>query len=185
MEISRSYERTATGSMDAEAFFDGVYDYTYNQILKYVIIKTSNADEVDDIVQNVYRNFFARITRKGFADIKAPHAFIIRLADKELSRHYKARAVKREMEADSEMMDETVPAENIPFEEMMDDREELNKVWQIVKDAPLLSYKAFVLYYNYDMPVAEIARNLCISQQNVKNRLHRTRNSVRKALRGE
>ena len=48
--------------------------------------------------------------------------------------------------------------------------------------APADSYTAFVLYYYLDMTVADIARELNLSESAVKSRIHRLRASVRQKL---
>ena len=60
----------------------------------------------------------------------------------------------------------------------------LKAVRGIVGQMPLLTYKSFVLFYYYDMSVAAIAANLTINENNVKTRLWRARNAVRKGLKG-
>lgn len=82
MEVSSSYEKEQKSGLDAEAYFNRIYRDTYNDILKYVIIKTSNADQVEDILQNIYKSFFTRVLKKGYGDIKIPQAFLMQFAKK-------------------------------------------------------------------------------------------------------
>lgn len=185
MDAARTYERTRTRPMDAETFFNKVYDETFDDIRRYVVVKTNDAYDVEDILQNVYQSFYSRISKRGFTDIRIPEAFIVRLTQKELSRFYKRGADKKARETDFEGFDILTDADEIPFDELLMRREDLDLVWDIVKNAPLMSYKCFVLYYGYDMSVADIAAQLEMSEQNVKNRLFRARNVVRKGLKGE
>ena len=182
--IDYSYERGQTQSMDSKRYFNRVYDDTYHEILKYVIIKTSRADQVDDILQNIYSNFYLRIMRRGYADIRLPEAFIIKLTEKELARHYKRTAERREREAELDIAAPHLEADYIPFDALMEDREALEAVRGVAARLPLLSFKAFTLFYYYDMPVTSIAEQLGISEQNVKTRLWRARNAVRNELKG-
>ena len=185
MEQINAYEKTRANRMDVDAYFNDIYCDTCKSLYQYIVIKTSNADQVDDIFQNVYKGFYIRITKKGFLDIRTPEAFLKKLAHKELSRHYKRKAEKREREVDLAGYDEAVPDESIPFVELMEQEDTLHKIQQLVKRLPLLSYKAFVLFYRYDMPVAHVAQQLGISEDNVKTRLFRARNAVRKNIKGE
>jgi RNA polymerase sigma-70 factor (ECF subfamily) len=182
MEISSCFERGKAQSMEHQDYFNKIYDDTYAEILKYVIIKTSRADQVDDIIQNVYINFYSRIIRKGFDDIRFPEAFIIKLTEKELSRHYKRTAEKREAETDIDKAEEQLDAIIIPFDLLLENKDALDAVQSIVKKLPLLSFKAFILFYYYDMPIARIAEQLDISDKNVKTRLWRARLAVRKDI---
>jgi RNA polymerase sigma-70 factor (ECF subfamily) len=182
MEISSYYDRERVQTMDCQDYFNRIYDDTYSEILKFVIIKTSHADQVDDIMQNVYYNFYSRILKRGFTDIRFPEAFIIKLTQKELARHYKKTAEKKELETDINDYDEKIESDDISFDSMIENKEALNNVRSIVAKLPLLSFKSFILFYYYDMPIAKIAEQLSISEQNVKTRLWRARNAVRKEL---
>jgi RNA polymerase sigma-70 factor (ECF subfamily) len=179
-----SYPQGRAQSADSKRYFNRVYDDTYHEILRYVIIKTSRADQVDDIVQNIYSNFYARILKRGHADIRMPEAFIIRLTEKELARHYKRTAERKEFETelgdDAMQLESDVP----PFDVRLEGKEALETVRDIVRRLPLLSFKAFALFYYYDMSVASIAKQLAISEQNVKTRLWRARNAIKKELKG-
>lgn len=182
MEVSRYLEGERPHHMDAEAYFNRIYGETYPEILKFVIIKTSHADQVDDILQNTYHNFYTRILKKGFDDIQSPKAFIIRLAERELSRHYRRKALGLEKETDLDAYNEKIEPDGIPFTEMVENKDALDIVHDIVGQMPLLSYKSFILFYYYDMTIADIAEQLDISAQNVKVRLWRARNAVRKVI---
>ncbi len=171
--------------MDAETYFNRIYNATYSAILKFIVIKTNNADAVEDILQNVYQSFFTRISTKGFGDIRNPEAFLIRFTQKELSRHYRKKAVKGEMETDFEGIGERAEADDIPFDQIVDNESVLRTVQDIALGLPLLSYKSFVMFYYYDMSIAQIAQNLHVSENNVKNRLWRARNVIRKGIKGE
>lgn len=184
MEVSSSYERERNKQTDAEIYFNRIYRDTYSDILKFVIIKTSNADQVEDILQNIYKSFYTRISKKGYRDIQMPQAFLMQLAKKELSRHYKKSAVKKEREFDLEKFEDLVEADEIPFEQLVDHQEALRMVRDTVRRMPLLTYKSFMLFYYYDMSVAAIAKNLGVRESNIKTRLWRARNAVRKGLKG-
>ena len=117
-------------------YFRRVYEATYEDMLRYTVIKTRRAADIEDILQNAYSRFFSRITRRGHGDIEES-------------------AINAEM---------------------------LGKVWDEIASAPAESYKAFVLYYYLDMTVADIARELNLSESAVKSRIHRLRASVRQKL---
>lgn len=184
MQLSSTYERTAPSSMDIDTFFNTIYDQTYQDMLKLVVIKTNSASHIDDILQNIYKNLYVRISKKGFKDIRSPRAFVFRLAKKELSRHYKSKAEQRENETGLEGIGEAAEMDGIPFEQLIERQEVLELIGESAKKLPLLSYKSFILFYYYDMPIVKIAECLHISEDNVKTRLMRARNAVRKDLQG-
>ncbi len=181
MQIIEAMRGVGSKTMNAEEYFNKIYAQTSRDILKCIVIRTSNAHQVDDIFQNVYQNFFVRLQRKGCADIENPYGFLIKLTQKELAKHYKRKSVSKEVTL--EQAEEL--AEDIPFAELTQQKEWLDRIGEIVQGQPLLSYQCFVLYYHYDMAVATIGTTLGISADSVKMRLMRTRNAVRSALKGE
>ena len=57
---------------------------------------------------------------------------------------------------------------------------------QVMDAAKTLSpdtYRVFVLYYGFELSVAEIAKEMHLGTEAVKSRLHRGRNAVRNQLR--
>ena len=44
--------------------FKKIYDETYNNILRYIIIKTSNINEVNDIIQETYLELWNILKRR-------------------------------------------------------------------------------------------------------------------------
>lgn len=182
MEIIKTYERTQ--SMDAETYFNSVYNATNQKLLQTIIIKTSNADDVEDIFQNVYQEFYLRILKKGYADIQFPLAFLKKITEKQLAQHYKRKAFKRDKETDIEGCEELLPMDNVDFDELIDMQDVIESARLVVKTMPLMSYKCFTLFYFYDMPICEIAAALKLSEDGVKSRLWRARNVVKQAIRG-
>ncbi len=164
-----------------EQYFDRVYDDTYTDILKYVVAKTSRADEVEDIVQAVYQKFYMRICRRGHSDINNPQAFLISSARREIIRFYATKRLRNERETTFEPSMEA----EVPFESTLEHSDAAQAVWETVKELAPESYRVFTLYYGFDLPVEEVAKTLGLTPQAVKSRLFRARNEVRSRLKGE
>ena len=62
--IGRREKKMSTQKILKE--FEIIYKNTYNKILKYVICKCSNLDDVNDIIQETYIEFYKKRTRKSF-----------------------------------------------------------------------------------------------------------------------
>jgi hypothetical protein len=43
--------------MDLEPYFNLVYDDTCGELMKFIVMKTNNADQAENIFQNVYKSF--------------------------------------------------------------------------------------------------------------------------------
>ena len=145
-------------------YFRRVYEATYEDMLRY----------------NAYSKFFSRITRRGHGDIDDPKAYLMSILQKELSGFYRFKIIKAEKE--QRMTDGMTELSVEDIEDSAINAEMLGKVWDEIASAPAESYKAFVLYYYLDMTVADIARELNLSESAVKSRIHRLRASVRQKL---
>lgn len=63
-----------------------IYNETYTDVLRYVISKCNSPDDINDLMQNIYLNYFKRIKKKGEAiDSKK---YLITIARNELFKHY-------------------------------------------------------------------------------------------------
>ncbi len=168
--------------MEQHSYFNRIYEETQQDILRYIVIKTNRANDVEDIFQEVYRSFYERLRRHGNGDIQDAKRYLITIAKKELSRFYQRKTVKAEKEC---AYDDAVLEESEPLDDHFFTAEMMKRVWEIVRQEPLLSYKAFTLYYGFSMRISNIASELGITEAAVKQRLMRTRNTIRTELKGE
>lgn len=168
--------------MEQHSYFNRIYAETHQDILRYIVIKTNRSNDVEDLLQEVYRSFYARLQRKGNRDILDAKQYLIAIAKKELAKFYqhKSRKAEKECSYDDGVLEETEPLDERFFTD-----ETMKRVWEIVRQEPLLSYKAFTLYYGFSMRVADIAAALGMTVPAVKQRLMRTRNRIRTELKGE
>ncbi len=168
--------------MEQYGEFNRIYEETYRDVLRYIVAKTSRADDVEDILQEVYRSFYVRLCRGGAHSVRNAKPYLIAIAKKELVRFYRNKRIKAEREValldDAEEMAE-------PLDEQFFTNEAAARTWQIVRNEPLLSYKAFTLYYGFSMRICDIAREIDLTEPAVKQRLMRTRNRIRRELKGE
>ncbi len=169
--------------MEQHSYFNRIYEETHRDILRWIVIKTNRANDVEDLLQEVYRSFYARLLRHGARDILDAKRYLIAIAKKELARFYRNKSARRENEC---AFDDAVTED---AEQALDERfftaEAARRVWALVRQEPLLSYKAFTLYYGFSMRIAEIAAALGVTEAAVKQRLMRTRNHIRAELKGE
>ena len=160
-------------------YFNETYDATYRDMLRYTLVKARCVEDVEDLLQTTYAKFYRRICRHGYDDIGSARAYLVTLLHKELARYYRFRAEKRE----TELPYHTLAADTAAMPERLGITAlTLSEIWDAVKSMPALSQKAFVLYYGFDQPIAEIARSLSLSETAVKSRLHRARAYVRNRL---
>ena len=67
--------------------FKKIYDETYNNILRYIIIKTSNINEVNDIIQETYLELWNILKRRVLREENL-NSFMIGIANNKIKKHY-------------------------------------------------------------------------------------------------
>lgn len=164
-----------------ERYFCKVYDDTYKEILRYVVIKTSDSDAISDIMQEIYLKFFQRICKKGYRDIREPIAFLKTLANHELALFYK----EKEERIHNVPIEEVEIDAGVEVEYEVENKEKIQAVWEIIRKQPLESYQVFVLRYMYDLSMEEIAEQLGLTVPSVKCRLYRVRQLIRNEMKGD
>ncbi len=158
--------------------FDRIYAETRDPILRYIIAHTPRAADVEDIFQEVYRSLYIRLQRRG-PSIREPLPYLYAAARKELARFTRKNAQRTVAEAP---LDERIADDGPAPDEQFFQRADIDEIWALVQNEPLQSYQAFTLFYGFSVPIREIAAQLGISEDAVKQRLSRTRKRIREAL---
>ena len=83
---------------DCKRFFNEVYDSTYITVLNYINSRCSNMSDTEDIVQDVYLDFYKRIKKHGFSDIGSVEAFLIFISKKKLAKYYAEKYGKKDFD---------------------------------------------------------------------------------------
>ncbi|MCM1052950.1 MAG: sigma-70 family RNA polymerase sigma factor [Ruminococcus sp.] len=157
--------------------FDKLYYETYNAVLKYVVCNCANIENVQDIVQNTYLEVLTKLKDKN-TDLSK--AYILGIARHKLNDYYrfnyKAKIVslfsKKDSKEELNLID-NIPS-NINIEKEVISKEDINHIWNYLKKKKVIISKIFYLYYYLDYNIKEIAKELNISESNVKNYLYRT-----------
>lgn len=162
--------------MEQYEAFNCVYDATRDALLRWLIPRIRSSADVEDLMQEIYRKLYRKMTRFG---IREPEKYVFGIAKKELAKFYRHKAAKetRESPLSDQLFDEGQEPEDIVL-----DREAERELWDLIKTEPLLSYQAFTLYYGLSVPTDEIAKELNLSEDAVRKRLSRTRARLRAYL---
>ncbi len=171
--------------VDQEALktFDELYDKTYNNILKYVICNCSNIEDVKDIVQNIYLELLKVIDKKN--TINNPKNYIMGIAKNKVKEYYrfnyKAKIISLFSKKEDLDLVDTIPS-NIDLQKDLITKEDLQFIWNYLKNKKVIISKVFYLYYYNDLSIKDIAEYLNISESNVKHYLYRTIQELKNIL---
>lgn len=68
--------------------FEQIYNDTYDNVLKYVICKSNNLNDVDDIIQETYLEFY-KVLKSG-KEILDKKNYIIAIAKNKITKYFKS-----------------------------------------------------------------------------------------------
>ena len=163
-----------------QTYFDRVYESTYANLMQYAIVHLSDPTDAEDAVQDVYVQFYRRIERYGRLDILSPEAFLKKMLKREIIKRYAEREQRRvRVVYDAE-------EDRIPDDEVLEDvviyRALAEEIFRAAKALPQETYRTFALFYGFEHKIPEIAKELGVSKETVKTRLHRARSALRSML---
>lgn len=168
-------------------YFEKIYEQTNRKVTIYLISKCKNFSDVNDIFQDVYLEYYQVLKRKGQDYIRDPEAFLINLCRKKIGSYYSFwERIPLKYPFDNKDFEEQdqpeVLGEIVDFEEDFFRKEMVNDVKHILEMQPMEVQKIFYLYYTMELKIAEIAALLNMKEQTVKNKLFRTRRTIRETL---
>lgn len=157
-----------------------IYKDTHKDVLKYVVSKCNNPDDINDLVQNVYLNFCKRLKKSGHVD--NPKKYLITIARNEIFKHYGFIQASKEFiplfsKGDGEdfsALESEISTADISYDSLL-----CGEVWEYVKTLDILTFKIFVLYFSHDMKIIDISKTLKVNESTVKSRLYRTIKDIR------
>lgn len=163
--------------------FEDIYNKTYKRILRYVICKCNNLDDVNELVQDVYIEFYHILEKKPFIKIEDETSYIIGISKNILKKYYRGKyKEKANIIYFSKDIEENEPeiADNVNLEENIINEENVRKIWDYLNEKNALIAKIFYLYYVSDLSINEISSELEINESTTKNYIYRTLKELKK-----
>ena len=177
-----------------EEEFDEIYNNTYKKIQMYVTCRCSRTDYIVDIIQEIYLHIYKTICRKGADFIKNKEAFAMQVAKHKIYSYYTLmerfkNIISINSKSNEEYINEDIEKVDNFFENELEksiiSKDKLELVWNYIQGKNEETKKVFYLFYYCDMSIKEISKNLNISESNVKNKIYRTTNEIRKKFGNE
>lgn len=171
---------TGQHSSNVKEHFEEIYEKTKRSVTLFLISRCKSFDDVNDVLQEVYMEYFRILQKKGIAYVRDEEPFLISLCKKKLSSYYSfwdriANRTSIDISAESELNEQSIYEEESSVEDDFYREEMLHDVKEILKRQPDCVQKIFYLYYSMELSVTEISGLLHMKPQTVKNRLFRTR----------
>lgn len=158
--------------------FNCIYDKTYSDILKYVVINCHNMNDVNDILQDTYLELWKILNKKDITENNIK-SYLIGIAINKIKKHYtliqriRTISIFDKNDNDIEIID-TIK-DNFDIEDIIIKNENWNLVWNYIKkkknkDIP----KIFYLHYKLELSIKEISNELGLNESYIKNLIYRT-----------
>ncbi len=166
--------------------FDDIYKKTYDKVLKYVVLNCKNAEDVSDIVQNIYLELLKKINANYIFNNEI--SYVIGIAKNKVNEYYRFKyrvnivsLLKKDEDTNYDISDD------FDLQEDFIKNEDIKFVWNYLKNKKVIIFKIFYLYYYDGLSIKNIAEELNLSVSNVKHYLYRTLNELKTIMkkRGE
>lgn len=149
-----------------------IIDRYQNMVYGLALAKTGSPTDADDVFQEVFLAYC--LSGKAFRDEEHRRAWLLRTTINQCRRITSSSWRKK-----------TVPLSERADQPVLFQEPEENLVWEAVQSLDELYRLPVYLFYFQELPAAEIARILKIRPGTVRMRLHRGRELLREALKGD
>ncbi|MDR2525307.1 MAG: RNA polymerase sigma factor [Oscillospiraceae bacterium] len=173
-------------NLELNACFNGIYSNCQSKVLAFVTAKCRDPEDVRDIVQNIWLEFFALLQKRGTDYARSPEALAMQIAKQQLARHYSlaerlrlalpARAPREETDGAEEaiLATDTYEIDDAVANDLL-----CEEIRRRLAEKSAQTRKAFALFFGCDLTIAETAALLGWSESKVKNHLYRTLQELR------
>lgn len=150
--------------------FETLYQETVDSLSQYVFFRVNAKQDGEDILQQVYTDFYLYIVSKG-KSVDHPLSYLKSMADKHLAALYTKTA--QPIESPVDHLSELLEDPEAEFEALILDRALAELVWAQIEAMPQIDQKILGGYFRFQMTYAEIAQEVQLSENAVKLRFHR------------
>lgn len=158
--------------------FNEIYDETYFDVLKFILIKCHNTNDVNDILQETYLEFWKILNKKEIENTNIK-SYLMGIALNKLKKHYSILyrlntiSIFKKDENDNELID--VISSDFSVEDLIIKEDEWERLWEYIKNKKDQNIpKIFYLYYKLEMSIKDISKELNKSESYIKNSIYRT-----------
>lgn len=173
-------------------FFNESWDQSHRKILGYITAKCGNPEDIEDIFQETFTEFYRVLQRKGCDYIQNSEAFLMQIAKRKIYKYYSFReklafvVPKTQRNDEGEEYDLTdLDLDRFTVEDEIVTRDMMDRVSSFLKQKPPDVRKIFYLFYVMDFKIREIASLMDITESNVKHKLYRTLKELREIYAGK
>jgi len=153
--------------MNKTETFESIYRATFSTISKQVFFKVAKIEDAQDIVQDVYMDFYQYIIEKG-KTVDNAQAYLMQIANNKLSHYYKDKTVEFTVEDDQTLFNNISDPNDL--EEDVLEKISLDEIWQEVLTLSEIDQHILIDYYRFGFNFREISERYNIPESTIKSR---------------
>lgn len=157
--------------------FDNIYNETYQTILRYIIGKCQNLDDVNEILQDSYVELYHTLQRKKALKLDDINAYLKGITKNIIKKFYRKKYKERSevlyFANDLDYIGTKKEGEQ-DLEADFITRENVQQIWNYLNNKNVIIAKIFYLYFNLGLKISDIAIELELTESATKNYIYRT-----------
>ena len=167
-----------------EKDFENIYRQTYNKLLRYIVIKCNNIDDINDILQETYIELLKKIRKKKTLELDNIDGFILGISNNVIKRHYHRNKKENIISfySENEEISNIDIKDDFDLEQDVITKNNVDKSWKYINSKDLITTKVFYLYFVLGLKISEISQELGISESKAKNKIYRTLKEIKEYL---
>lgn len=162
-----------------DVLFEKIYATTYPALSRYVFFKVANTSDMEDILQNVYVDYYFDVLHKG-KDIENPEAYLIKMANHKCGAYFRkeSRVITLDEEDDWAQM---IPSEDDTALDAIQHATS-REIWETVATLPEVDQRILIARFRFELSFPEIAQELGMEETKIKARFYRAMDKIRRKL---
>lgn len=147
--------------------------------------KCSNIEDVNDLVQDTYVELYNILKKKQKIYLENCQSFVIGIAKKKIQKYYGLLYRLKNHNIYQVENEEIELPDDLDLEVETIKKLSAEAVWNYIKTKNIKTVKVFYLYYCTEIKISQIAKELNMSESNVKNILYRTIKDIKENIKIE
>lgn len=147
--------------------FETIYNATFETLSKHVYFKVAKLEDAQDLVQEVYLDFYKYIISKG-KQVENVQAYLIQMANNKLSNYYKNKTFKTTLLNEDNLLETIEDEFDLEFDVL--DRITLDEIWKEIQSYSNLDQHILIDYYRFGLNFREISERYNIPESTIKSR---------------
>ncbi len=168
-------------TLTKEDRFEELFRKTYDDLSRFVLFKVRSVSDAEDIVANVYLNFYKHTVKKN-RSVDAPEAYLTEMAKNEIKRYFRNQKQSPLSLNDGEPDKIEMIADDHDEIASMFDRFRIDTIWQAVSHLDQTAKMILTAKFRLDMTFKDIALALDSNENSVKTKYYRSIEALRHLL---